>query len=402
MYDSVERSVTKLRESVDQGLHLNNPAVMGKKIDSYEAKKCHYGPAIERVLGIIGKGVKDRLTVNGEILRLHSDMQRKWEGLKSRMNELDVSIDEIHADHRNQQLRDSISSTVSNDRFTNASYDTPGSSPASSVVMNGFSERVNPKTPGRNGKVRGRSSLPQPGGQRNSSNPTQPRNRSTYRVSTMATSTEKLSSVSLLRQSSATPTGNRPPDVRPRWNTGWNGTSSGFGSKPASLNTPSPARAPPSAHANRPYSLSVDSKLPVRNLLQRTSSPPAAERTPSRTSGSRMAFRDRLTSPGPYSQQVLSTPRPRTLTTQSSMLNLHTGNRRTSLQPMNSDPTGGSPSVKVTRPASSLATTRRSSLLPLPSQPRGRQSSNPMPARAVSRQRADSRASDKKPKPFRV
>ncbi|PQE20855.1 Karyogamy KAR9 protein [Rutstroemia sp. NJR-2017a BBW] len=89
MYESVERSLNKLKESLDAGLHLNNPATMGKKIENYEAKKVHYGPAIERVLSIIEKGVKDRLTVNGEILRLHSDMQHKWDTLKEQMNDLD-------------------------------------------------------------------------------------------------------------------------------------------------------------------------------------------------------------------------------------------------------------------------------------------------------------------------
>jgi len=111
MYESVDRSLTKLKEAVDAGVHLNNPATMGKKIESYEAKKMHYGPAIDRVLSIIEKGVKDRLTVNGEILRLHSDMQHKWEALKCQMHDLDLSLGELQADKRNQQLRDSISSS---------------------------------------------------------------------------------------------------------------------------------------------------------------------------------------------------------------------------------------------------------------------------------------------------
>jgi hypothetical protein len=75
MYESVERSAAKLREAVDTGMHLTNQPTMAKKLENYEAKKTHYGPAIERVLSIIDKGVKDRLTVNGEILRLHAEMQ---------------------------------------------------------------------------------------------------------------------------------------------------------------------------------------------------------------------------------------------------------------------------------------------------------------------------------------
>ncbi|KAF4635458.1 hypothetical protein G7Y89_g2631 [Cudoniella acicularis] len=390
MYESVERSVTKLKEAVDAGVHLNNPATMGKKIESYEAKKMHYGPAIERVLSIIEKGVKDRLTVNGEILRLHSDMQRKWETLKERMSELDISLDEIQADKRNQQLRDSISSMVSNDRSTIGSMnDTPGSSPASSVVMTGLSGGLDPTTPAKNGKVRSgsKTSLPQPGGRRHVSMPANttqlPRKGPTNRISTYATPAGRASpSSSSSRQGSATPTGqrlSRPSnstlDGRPKWNASVNtkDTIIGHNFKPLSLTTPSPhARTPPSLHGSK-SSISHDSKIPLRSPLSRdNTSSPTPEITPSRTSNSRLAFRDRIASPGPYSQQVLSRPspagRPRQLTTQASMSALTKPvDRRASLQPNSSDPTSlSSPLSKQTRPASSLATNRRVSLLPTP------------------------------------
>ncbi|KAK0632376.1 hypothetical protein B0T14DRAFT_560074 [Immersiella caudata] len=136
MYESVERSVARLKEGLDAGMHLTNQPVMSKKIESFEAKKTHYGPAIERVLSIIDKGVKDRLTVNGEILRLHAEMQTKWEDLKETMAELDATLEEIQADKKGQQLRDSVSSMLSNDRSTIASgIETPQSSPPSSVIM---------------------------------------------------------------------------------------------------------------------------------------------------------------------------------------------------------------------------------------------------------------------------
>ncbi|KAF9879837.1 hypothetical protein CkaCkLH20_02648 [Colletotrichum karsti] len=105
MIESVERSMTKLREAIDTGVHLSSPPTMIKKIEGYDAKKTHYGPAIERVLAIIDKGVKDRLTVNGEILRLHAEMQSKWELIKDEMREMDVVVDEVQADNRGQQKR---------------------------------------------------------------------------------------------------------------------------------------------------------------------------------------------------------------------------------------------------------------------------------------------------------
>ncbi|KAL8934189.1 MAG: hypothetical protein Q9211_005364 [Gyalolechia sp. 1 TL-2023] len=132
--ESVERSISKLRESIDAGAHHVNPATLSKKIESYEAKKMHYGPAVERVLVIIEKGVKDRQTINGEVLRLHLDTRARWKSLEIQMKELDLALDDLNT-NKNQQLRDSISTIVSMDRSAPGStVDTPGSSPASSVM----------------------------------------------------------------------------------------------------------------------------------------------------------------------------------------------------------------------------------------------------------------------------
>jgi len=392
MYESVEKAVLRLTEAVDSGAHLNNPASTGKKIESYEAKKMYYGPSIDRVLSIIDKGVKDRLTVNGEILRLHSEMQRKWDGLRERMSELDSNLEEIQSDKRNQQLRDSISSMISNDRSTVGSMvDTPGSSPASSVVMTGLGGGLDPATPAKNGKLRSASKtgLPQPGGRRNVSMPTslnQPARKGL--TSRLSTAQQDRTSPSP-RQGSATPTGNHLPrptghtsDGRPRWNSSVNtkDTIIGHNFKPLSLTTPSPhAKTPPTLRSSR-SSISQDSKIPLRSPLSRDqTSSPLPETTPSRTSASRLAFRDRIASPGPYAQQTLakSSPpssRPKHLTAQSSMSALSTSaNRRASMQPHASDPTALGSSPLAQRPASSLAATRRTSLLP---QPRGRTGSS--------------------------
>lgn len=133
--ESVERSVSKLQECIDVGTQHSNPAALAKKVENYEAKKVHYGPAIERVLAIIEKGVNDRLTVNGEILRLHLDTRARWTAMKSEMKDMDLALDDLNR-NKNQQLRDSISSIVSIDRSAAGSgVDTPRSSPSSSVVM---------------------------------------------------------------------------------------------------------------------------------------------------------------------------------------------------------------------------------------------------------------------------
>ncbi|CAL3962090.1 unnamed protein product [Diplocarpon coronariae] len=392
MYESVDRNMLKLREAVDAGLHLQNPALMAKKMSDYEAKKMHYGQAIESVLSIIEGGVKNRLTVNGEILRLHSEMQRKWEALKKQMSELDSCVEQMQADKKNQQLRDSISSMLSNDRSTLGDhYDTPGSSPASSVIVTGGSGDLT--APVKNGKARSGSGLPKPGARR-VSNPTTsqlPRKHLSNRLSAIAAPADRssLSPRPSSRQGSATPAGNRQTrpslthnaDGRPRWNSSvkTTGTLIGHNFKPLSLTTPSPhARAkPPSAHSNRSHQRSTDSKIPLRSPLSRdNTASPGPENTPSRKSTSRNEFRERLSSPGPYSQQVLSKKSlpstPRMLASKSSMSALaNSETRRTSFQPQSSDPTSfSSPASKPMRPASSMATNRRVSLLP---QPRGRQ-----------------------------
>ncbi|KAF7958451.1 hypothetical protein EAE96_001999 [Botrytis aclada] len=397
MYESVERSCAKLKESLDTGVHLNNPATMGKKIESYEAKKMHYGPAIERVLSIIEKGVKDRLTVNGEILRLHSDMQQRWDSLKDQMNELDTTLDELQSDRRNQQLRDSISSMVSNDRSTIGSLnnDTPGSSPASSVIMSNSSSKLDPTTPARNGKIRpsGRSSVA--GSRRNLSVGQPPRSFSRASPSPIPP-----------RQSSATPTGrlprpsNTPSDNRPRWNTSTNTSDIliGHGFKPLSVTTPSSTQSNRSTRSN-----TSDSKIPLRSPLGRGNTASPVIREPTTPSGNRPASRTvrrDLSTPGPYSQHTLSVnspSRPRVLASKSSMSNLVGNNRRSSMQPSYTYEARASSPV-VRRPASSLATSRRISLLPTP---RGRNSEmagrdSPAPNRGSSTSTTDSKGNPKK------
>ncbi|KAJ5292873.1 uncharacterized protein N7443_008826 [Penicillium atrosanguineum] len=137
MFDSVERSIAKLQEALESNSQVTNPSSLTKRMENYEAKKMHYVPAIERVITIIQKGVNDRLTVNGEILRLLSDMTSRTDALKASLRVMDTSLEDVQI-IRGQQLRDSISSIVTMDSpATGSVIDTPGSSPASSVIMGG-------------------------------------------------------------------------------------------------------------------------------------------------------------------------------------------------------------------------------------------------------------------------
>ncbi|KAL0938915.1 karyogamy protein [Colletotrichum truncatum] len=373
MIESVERSMKKLREGVDTGVHLSSPPTMSKKIESYDAKKTHYGPAIERVLAIIDKGVKDRLTVNGEILRLHAEMQSKWESIKDEMREMDVVVDEVQADNRGQQLRDSISSMLSNDRSTIGSgRETPGSSPPSSVIMSSLGFEPMTPTP-KMAKNRSASSghLPQPSGRRQSSLPTPSqvtRKPLTSRLSSMTSRLGTPSAASIPRPHSTLPN-------RPRWNSSTNTTDVGIGHnfKPLSLTSPSPYAKSTSPVVRPPSSLTPRSSSPggsrlptIRGPFNRDSSAsPMPEDTPTKRPPSKLSFRERLASPGPYSQQMLSKPR---LSSSVSTSGLESqSSRRASLQPPRSHLTADD--RRPSRPASSLASTRRTSLLPQPKAP---------------------------------
>ncbi|XXG93846.1 hypothetical protein Hte_000095 [Hypoxylon texense] len=378
MIDSVDRSMAKLREAADQGLQLSSPAAMSKKIESYEAKRVHYGPAIERVLSIIDKGVKDRLTVNGEILRLHNELQSRWEEVRESMGKMGVILDEIQSDKQSQQLRDSISSMLSNDRSTLASgNDTPGSSPPSSVVMSSLG--LDPITPSTQNKRRtpgsGGSFLPQPSNARRGSSSLAPLSRRPpgSRLSMLQPSSSTLTTPP--RSGSATPLATRLPrstssiaDGRPRWNgsTNTNDSDVGHNFRPLTLTTPSPyaKKTPNSVRSSSSItSASGSSKLPLRSPLGRaSSSSPIPEDTPPRKSASRLSFRERIhaaASAGQSAQSSIGKPR---LVTQASTSAFD--NRRASFQPPRLD--GNDAEIRQ-RPASSLATTnRRASMLPQP------------------------------------
>jgi hypothetical protein len=164
MCESITRSFQKLHDSIDAHEIHTSPMAVKSKVENYEQKRRHYGPAIERVLAIIDRGVTDRLTVNGEILRLQGDMKRRWAVLQSSMREIQSTVEVVKEDlveiERDMQLRDSVSNVVSTDRlFANSlGVDTPGSSPASSVIMRSRKDSFGSRTPTPVSNVKLRSS----------------------------------------------------------------------------------------------------------------------------------------------------------------------------------------------------------------------------------------------------
>lgn len=164
MCESITRSHQKLKDAIDRNEQQTHIADLHDKIENYEAKKRHYGPAVERVLAIIDRGVLDRLTLNGEILRLQSEMKQRWTSLQQQMAEIDIKVEEINIESRDKGLRDSVSTVISSERSVGSSMvDTPGTSPASSVLgatsrTDSFGSRT--PTPLINIKTRNSSSKP--------------------------------------------------------------------------------------------------------------------------------------------------------------------------------------------------------------------------------------------------
>lgn len=341
MCDSVERSIVKLQEAIDDGLQNSNPGSLSKRVENFEAKRIHYGPAIERVMSIIQKGINDRLTVNGEIIRLHADLKAKSDSLHERMNAMESYLDGLNAT-RSQHMRDSISSIVTVDSpATRSAIDTPESSPASSVVVsagknaNGVPTSHAPRVASRRGsatnstaarptissKLKRYSGLPQPSP--SSLNPSARRSS----IPRASSNPNNLPPPPSPRISAPSPSPSRRPasrcsmtpvSTKPRWNSSANTNDLviGHNYKPLSLTTPSPYQRESSSSRSR-HSLtpSLRSSLPLPSPLSRESSAsPVANRRPT----SRLT--SRLASPAPPISRGISPAAASPTPTRSSLL----------------------------------------------------------------------------------
>ncbi|PNS14324.1 hypothetical protein CAC42_6837 [Sphaceloma murrayae] len=279
MFESVERSLGKLNQAISNCTYQSDPPGFARMAESYEAKKTHYVPAISRVLSLIDRGVRDRLSVNGEILRLQSDMQRRYKDLIACVKDMDDTMDR-GMDAQGHQLRDSISTIVSSERsMASSALDSPRSSPASSVMMRSRNSSVNGQS-----TPTGRSSSALPKTRRTSglapSTPsTRPRSRfgEAHRLtsSPLPRPSEPYSGkkVDLFRDF-------KDPSHKPRWNASGSAALPTRDLASASTATPSPRK---SLVTPRKY---TPSQIPS---LSRTVSPtPATPASTRRLSSSRL------------------------------------------------------------------------------------------------------------------
>ncbi|RVX69840.1 hypothetical protein B0A52_05674 [Exophiala mesophila] len=326
MCESVERSIVKVQEAINEGYQSSNPAALAKRIESFEAKKMHYGPAISRVLAIIHKGLKDRLTVNGEILRLHKDLSSRMRDLTDTMEDLETLL-EPYSTRQNSKLRESISSIVSADRsFTSTFASTPGSSPPSSVDLPPQRSESHPPKYGLNGYTKPRApstSRPAPA---NSSNrrssvlshqrrPTTPMTGSSSTVM-RRTASPLPGPPSVYRQGSYTPPvasvtrpGPTPLANKPRWSAVVKADSSGLAPTYRSSSTATPS----TAKRYTPRSISSSTALPLRSPLSReaSASPTSVVSSLSKRDSQQFkSFAERVADPAPVRGSGLLDPVP--------------------------------------------------------------------------------------------
>jgi hypothetical protein len=376
MYDSLMKSIQRLRQAMEE----NDEDKMGSRISTYKDKREHYPPSMKRVLELIDIEMRNRSTVNGEILRIQQDVRQKVSDLEQETTDMDTILEEYTS---TRKLRDSVStvlSTRTDHSLTTSALDTPNSSPASSVILMGRRSSDYGRATPAGSKSRqpstssSRSSLPT--NRRYSSMPTSSINTNISRKSLVPSAP---SSAIPSRAMSSTPTSSvrsstPSSGAKPRWNcsTNMRDTVVGHNFKPLSLTTPSPhQKAPPTSRTLR--SVSSHSAIPVRSPLSQAStvSPPTQGRPASTTPAQRTLPRRPVAS----TLQTPSTPArgktpARGTPGSSSKLSITTPTSlgRSVSEDDHDSTVEESPSARrQTRPASAM-TSRRVSMLPTPKQ----------------------------------
>ncbi|KAF7195088.1 hypothetical protein HII31_03556, partial [Pseudocercospora fuligena] len=388
MEESITRSFTKLKDALSVNEQEALPHAMQNKIENYEQKKRHYGPAIERVLAIIDRGVTDRLTANGEILRLQSEMKRRWTALQAEMHDVDVMLEDIkedlaNAEARDKNLRDSVSTVISSERSIASSLgvDTPGSSPASSVIAGATSHRgsLGSRTPTPLTHIKLRSSSAKTY-DKSSLTPSSIPRRTLFTKKSLTDMHSSQRSPSSIPTStpSKQPAWLARPDVtpanKPRFQSTIRSNANDF--KPLSAYEPSPyAKQPITPKHNYlrsglGQSVASASRIPPIPSSGRISSAPAPTSSIPRPSSSMAALRKSSLPVPPIPSQPTPSKR---LSTKASApaLRVTSSGRRSSMMPRAEVQDGNeadseAPAHQSRRPPSALATAsgRRSSMLP--------------------------------------
>ena len=216
--DSIRRSMMSVTA------YLPDAAPPFDLIEHYIAKKTYYPSAINRVLGVLDRGYKHRVTFNGEIGRNYDDLRDRWEEVQRQIQRVDETLKELGVHDGVSNLSRQIKglSIVTEQRPTSS-----GSTASTTTLTQGV---ISP-TASRTSSIRSGNRVTSLPPQRRESllaTPT-PRNRSVSTTSSLRSSrlfaplfTSRSKSPAAQRPSTANgitgTMGLIPLEARPRWN----------------------------------------------------------------------------------------------------------------------------------------------------------------------------------------
>ncbi|GAA6028760.1 hypothetical protein JCM8097_007382 [Rhodosporidiobolus ruineniae] len=222
---------------------------------SLSAKTRYYSPACDRVLKILGKGITDRSTKNGEVLRRYGEMKARWRNLRERIGRVEAEMRVVEETLRERagQGDPATGSPVRQPQFGNtltpprADAGSPGAGRVSPL------RRLADKFSPRNGA---------------SSSSTPPPSNSALSRSTRLTPSASSPSISTLRSSTSTSNLRSSP------------STSNFRSSPSSNNLASLAASTssPSGHPTPPRP-----PKSLKRLVSDSRPPPSPSATPPQT-----------------------------------------------------------------------------------------------------------------------
>src|SRR5271170_8083890 len=89
MMNSISRSMKRV------SAYLPDTTPPFDLVEHYIAKKTYYPAAINRVLGVLDRGYKHRVTFNGEIGRNYDDLRDRWDEIQRQVRKMDETLTEL-------------------------------------------------------------------------------------------------------------------------------------------------------------------------------------------------------------------------------------------------------------------------------------------------------------------
>lgn len=272
MIDSVSRSMMSLNT------YLPDAPPPFDLIEHYIAKKTYYPAAINRVLGVLDRGYKHRVTFNGEIGRNYNDLRDRWNEIQCQMKKMDESLNDFGVndgvvDMSRQAKGLSIVSESTRPRSSDSSSTTTLTQGAVSPTSRASSIRSGNRV----------TSLPPRRRESLLSTPT-PRNRSVSSTTSSSARSSRIhiplftprSRIPSQRPTSVLGTGTGgliPLEARPRWNA--SPIANVLGSQPPKIPAVvvTPSRIPRSGRATPTLNSNITPTRPSQTITPKSLSP---------------------------------------------------------------------------------------------------------------------------------